>query len=150
VQRHPFWHQPLPDELPPEVAAKVPKRPPDWELVDQCRISSPLRVLVSGEGGGAAGGVDGRQSLSDVIAGRLSEENVRDAELARTGKDTDVKVQAAIDVANRMAMAEMKDEDGGDASDGRPNNHLDGWDFVSPEALAQEYIDQMSSVVSAF
>jgi CRP-like cAMP-binding protein len=110
VQAHPFWHHP---------GAGQQNLKPDWEMIGQARLPSPLLSLV----------VDA----------------VHTEEQAGESKDATMAVALArsishAEVAEKKLMADDKE-----ISD----NLIAGWDFVSPTAIAHEYLEQMSSCVSA-
>lgn len=101
LKTHPYWQD------------------PEWELVEQRRLPSPLRPWL------------GRRI---------------------TPSETKLRKQqrAAVETAKEMASADEKDQRR--SSKRLPHHkeldlHLPGWDFVSPEAITQEYMETMATQV---
>ena len=95
-----------------------------------------MPLAVDGAPSAAAAAEGGGGSAADG-AEEGEEEDARDKE----------KVQRALEVAKFMARSETYDAL--HSATGARTTYLEGWEFVSPRALANEYVDQMSSCVSA-
>jgi len=100
-------------------------RAPEWLLVESCRLPSPLKEYVDARGS------------------------------AKPNEGKMKKLQrAAVETAVRMASAETKvaSNEGGKmhTSVGTTERELEvaGWDFVSPHAIEQEYVETLASSVS--
>ena len=50
---------------------------------------------------------------------------------------------------DNLARSETADEARAEHGNFEQGRYLEGWEFVSPQAIAQEYVEQMSSCVSA-
>jgi len=103
IKAHKYWHD------------------PEWELVEQARLPSPLAAYVEA------------RSHAKESESKLKK-----------------KQRAAVEMAVRMANAENRDaaapsQTGG--TNAQDAKHVDGWDFVSRHAIEYEYVDNLSSSV---
>ena len=103
-----------------EVKAHKYWRDPEWQLVDQARLPSPLLPYVE------------------------SRSHTKEAESKLKKKQ-----RAAVEMAVRMANSEKQDEQKERlAADTSGPEDVVGWDFVSKHAIEQEYVEIMASSVS--
>ena len=115
----------------------------DWELVESKRVASPLQQLVA-----------------ERIAKRVKK---WDAEIAGVGGTTRAADRTASVMTSlkrsqdqQMVVDKRKGENTNDAIAAADDKLveqeerllLDGWDFVSEHALAQEYVEMAAHVVS--
>ncbi len=175
VRAHPYWHQPADERDSGGILrfSESGPRPPDWERIEQARLPSPLRCLVS-EAGRAKDSVVERRKSEDhapnsarsvhstsEIPGMGSDEpfnRAKTSEMAEAavaaeaeevGEEEKARRKSALDVAQFMARSETADEARAEHGNFEQGRYLEGWEFVSPQAIAQEYVEQMSSCVSA-
>ena len=96
----------------------------DWELVEWRRLPSPLLSLVQE---------------------RLLQPHKRGSSFIRRGREAAVRM-AAADAKLRQAQNKRMLADRNSWTE---YSHVDRWEFVSADAIAQEYVDSMTSMVSA-
>ena len=174
VRAHPYWHQPADERDSGGILrfSESGPRPPDWERIEQARLPSPLRCLVSEAGRAKDSVVERRKSedhapnsarsvhstseipgmgSDDFNRAKTSEmaEAAVAAESEEVGEEEKARRKSALDVAQFMARSETADEARAEHGNFEQGRYLEGWEFVSPQAIAQEYVEQMSSCVSA-
>ena len=174
VQGHNYWHRPAPLDMSEQELAAQPellRTVPDWELVGQARMASPLLPLVSGAARAGAGENRGdlrppsvfsdvgalgerpnsaRSVTSETEIRLLGEQNLLPAgEGEEHGDEEHHRRMSAVQVASKMAMTELKDETKLKHGTLPARAHLQDWDFVSPVGLSQEYLEQIALCVSA-
>ena len=107
-----------------DVKAHKYWRAPEWQLVETCRLPSPLLEYVS------------TKSQKKPHAQKLKKQQ-----------------RAAIETAVRIANSDEKKTpaEGGTASSTAAHVRaldVDGWDFVSPHAIEQEYVENIAHSVA--
>jgi len=116
----------------------------DWELVEARRMPSPMKLLVE----------------KRIVSAREREEETSKRSrisLDFSGEDVDYK---AAKIAERMEDAQRLSKRADAADDETANGNdrrlmdmdaelsVEGWEFVSEHALAQEYVENASTIVS--
>ena len=122
----------------------------DWELAGIRRLASPLRTEASRRV--AARQKRWAQEAEDTSSGAPAKMD------AIVKKLTKGQLQGSDRTSQRGRISQLSSFDtkasNGDGSEASPQvqgldeNEVDGWDFVSEQAVAQEYVETASNVVS--